>query len=140
MQKTVLVVDPDQCRLSGIASYWHDQPWKTITTNTLEEAIDILDDMVVDMIIATDDLGWLSGSEFLRLTHHRYPRMIRILITQEQLISTIKPHSLCFHAEDHFHLVTSKQYDTKFMTQVVQEMFGMEICSFQRVSGNLQVQ
>jgi len=135
MQKTVLVIDPNQNRLSEIVSYWHDQPWRTMTAYTLEEAIDILDDTTIDMIIAVEDVGWLSGAEFLRLTQHRYPRMIRILITQELLRSNGKPLSSCFHAEDLYHLATSQPYTSKNMTDVVREMFGLEVRKSGMTSG-----
>ncbi len=129
MQKTVLVIDPDQVRLSKVLSFWHDQPWRTITANTLEEAIDVLDDTTVDMVIASDDLGWLSGTEFLRLTHHRYPRMIRILITNESSTMLEKSSSHGFHAEDHFHLATSQPCNSEYVTEIVREMFGFEVMS-----------
>jgi len=126
MQKTVLVVDPDCAGLREITKLWHDQPWQTITTNTLEEAIDLLDEKVIDMIVTVEDLGWLSGYEFLRLTHHRYPRMVRILVTNDSSTSSLNSFSSCFHAEDHFHLVTSKPYYRDSMTEIVREMFGLE--------------
>ena len=126
MSKTVLVIDQHRKRLSEIVSFWHDLPWRTMTANTLEEAIDILDDTAIDMIIAAEDLGWLSGAEFLNLTHHRYPRMIRILITNELLNANQKPLSACFHAEDLFHLAMPQSYINDDMTQIVYEMFGLE--------------
>jgi len=125
MKKTVLVIDPDRAGLREIATLWQDQPWQTITANTLEEAIDILDEKAIDMIIAVEDLGWLSGYEFLRLTHHRYPRMIRILMTNESLTSGHKSFSPYFHAQDHFHIVASKPYYNESMTDIVREMFGL---------------
>ena len=135
MTKTVLVIDPNRNRLSEIVSFWYDSPWRTLTANTLEEAIDILDEMTIDMIIAAEDLGWLSGAEFLSLTHHRYPRMIRILITNELLIGNEKPLSVCFHAEDHFHLATSQSCTSDDMTDIVHKMFGLEDRTAHQVSG-----
>ena len=126
MQQTVLVIDPDRTGLREITLLWQDQPWQTITANTLEEAIDILDEKDIDMIIAVEDLGWLSGYDFLRLTHHRYPRMIRILVTNELMSGSRTSFSPCFRAEDHFHIVASKPYDCESMTAVVREMFGLE--------------
>ena len=125
MRKTVLVIDPDRAALREIAMHWQDQPWQTITATTLEEAIDILDDGAIDMIIAVEDLGWLSGYEFLRLTHHRYPRMVRVLITNDTITASRRSFSPCFHAEDHFHIVASKPYSSESMTSIVREMFGL---------------
>ena len=125
MSKTVLVIDPNRKRLSEIMDFWRDFPWRTMTANTLEEAIDILDDTTIDMIIAVEDLGWLSGAEFLSLTHHRYPRMIRILVTQEKLKGNEKPLLACFHAEDLFHLATPQSYISDAMSDIVYEMFGL---------------
>ena len=127
MQKTVLVIDPDCAGLREIVTLWQGQPWQTITANTLEEAIDILDEKAIDAIIAVDDLGWLSGYEFLRLTHHRYPRMIRILMTDDSLASNRHSFSPYFHAEDHFHIVASKPYYSDSMTDIVREMFGLGV-------------
>ena len=126
MQHTVLVIDPDRTGLREIALFWQDQPWQTIMAHTLEEAIDLLDEEVIDMIIAVDDLGWMNGYEFLRLTHHRYPRMIRILVTNESMSARRKVFSPYFHAEDHFHIVASKPFNSEFMTGIVREMFGLE--------------
>ena len=126
MKKTVLVIDSDRTRLSEIMSSWHDHPWWTITATTLDEAIDILDDTIIDMIIAVEDLGWLSGADFLRLTHHRYPRMIRILIANETFMTHQESFSPCFHAEDHFHVVATQPYNSEYMTEIVHEMFGLE--------------
>ena len=136
MPKTVLVIDPNRTHLAEIVSYWHNSPWRTMTANTLEEAIDILDDTVIDMIITVEDLGWLSGSDFLRLTHHRYPRMIRILITQELLKANEKPLSTCFHAEDFVHLATPQPYISKSMTDIVHEMFGLDTRMSHQASGH----
>jgi len=136
MSKTVLVIDPNRERLSDVVSYWHDSPWRTMTANTLEEAIDILDDMSIDMVIAVEDLGWLSGAEFLSLTHHRYPRMIRVLVTHELLKGNQKPLSVSFHAEDLCHLTTSQSYTSDGMTDIVREMFGLEERMSRQVSGN----
>ncbi|MCL2622157.1 MAG: hypothetical protein FWD31_00715 [Planctomycetaceae bacterium] len=135
MSKTILVIDPNRKRLSEIVPFWHKSPWQTLTAASLEEAIDILDDAAVDMIITVEDLGWLSGTEFLALTHHRYPRMIRVLITHELLKENEKPLSAYFHAEDHFHVTTSQPYTSDFMTEIVREMFGMEERMTHRVSG-----
>jgi len=135
MQQTVLVIDPDRAGLREIAMLWQDQPWQTITANTLEEAIDILDEKAIDMIIAVEDLGWLSGYEFLRLTHHRYPRTIRVLMTNDSMTANRKSFSPYFHAEDHFHIVASKPYDCESMTAVVREMFGLENCETYQATG-----
>lgn len=125
MERTVLVIDPDCSHLSEILSCWHDQPWRTVTANSLEEAIDVLDDECVDMVIAVEDLGWLSGSEFLRLTHNRYPQMLRVLIS-EKPCGKEKPLSSLFHAEDHIHQVTDQPCDSEEMTAIVHEMFGLQ--------------
>jgi len=138
MQKTVLVVDPNRANLRELAMFWHDQPWQTITTNTLEEAIDILDEQAIDMIIAIEDLGWLSGYEFLRLTHHRYPRTIRILITNDSSSVNSMSFSPCFHAEDHFHVVASNPYYNASTTEIVREMFGLESDETYHVTGHVQ--
>ena len=138
MRKTILVIDPDRTHLAKITSFWHDQPWQTITTNTLEEAIDILDDTSIDMIIAIDELGWLNGAEFLRLTHHRYPRMFRILVTNEPETVTERSYPDFFHAEDHFHLATSHPCDSREMTAIVHEMFGLEDRMSCQVSGTFK--
>jgi len=138
MKKTVLVIDPDRTRLSEIMSCWHDHPWWTITATTLEEAIDILDDTAIDMIIAVEDLGWLSGHEFLRLTHHRYPRMIRILIASESSMTNQKPFSPYFHAEDHFHVVTSQHCDSDDTTKIVHEILALEERILHQTTGNLR--
>ena len=138
MQKIVLVIDPDRTGLREIAKLWWDQPWQTITANTLEEAIDVLDEKCIDMIIAVEDLGWLSGYEFLRLTHHRYPRMIRVLIANDSLTSSQKSLLPCFHAEDHFHVTASKPYSSESMTDIVREMFGLENTKTYQTTGKEQ--
>jgi len=126
MKKTVLVIDPDIADLREIAMFWQNQPWQTITAYSLEEAIDILDEKTIDMIIAAEELGWLSGYEFLRLTHHRYPQTIRVLMINDSLTANRKSFSPCFHAEDHLHIVASKPYCCESMTDIVREMFGLE--------------
>ena len=126
MQKTVLVIDPDRSRLSEITTAWHNLPWRTITVPTLEEAIDILNDTIVDMVIVPEELSWLSGSEFLRLTHHRYPGMIRVLINEDAL-SVKKPEEPAdFHAESRIHFTTSQPCDSECMIHAVYELFGLE--------------
>ena len=138
MQQTVLVIDPDRAGLREIAMHWQDQPWQTITAHTLEEAIDLLDEKAIDMIIAVEDLGWMNGYEFLRLTHHRYPRMIRILIINDSPAASRKSFSPYFHAEDHFHIVASKPYSSESMTAIVREMFGLGESEAYHATDNVQ--
>ena len=125
MERTVLVINSNRSHLSEILSYWYDQLWRTVTADSLEEAIDILEDMQVDMIIAMEDFGWLSGLEFLRLTHNRYPRTFRILITREN-VEKEKAVSSMFHAEDEIHCITSHPCNSEKMTEIVYEMFDLE--------------
>ena len=132
MQKTILVIAPDSEYLSQITAYWHDRPWRTITTPTLEEAIDILNDTDIDMIIATEKLSWLSGSEFLRLTHQRYPKMFRILIADDPSSTWDMRGPTYFHAESPIHFATSHPCDSECVTQAVYDMFGMEEPKFRR--------
>jgi len=129
MQKTILVVDENRERLENIAAYWHDEPWRTITVPTAQEAIDVLDDMPVDMVIVPENMNWISGSEFLRLTCHSYPKMIRILIT-EDAPSKENEHEARkmprFRASNRIHHFSPHPCDSEYMTQVVYAMFGME--------------
>ncbi|MDR1382987.1 MAG: hypothetical protein LBJ67_03945 [Planctomycetaceae bacterium] len=129
MQKTVLVVDEDQERLMKIALYWHDEPWRTITVPTAQEAIDVLDDMPIDMVIVQENMNWISGTEFLKLTCHSYPKMIRVLLT-EDAPEKIEWHEARlmpkFHASNRIHHFSPHPCDSEYMTQVVYAMFGME--------------
>ena len=119
------MIDLDRSHLSKVLSYWCAQPWRTVTANSLEEAIDILEDTQVDIIIAAEDIGWLSGSEFLRLTHRRYPRTFRILISREN-VEKEKVVSSMFHAEDEIHCITSHPCNSTSMTEIIYEMFDLE--------------
>jgi Response regulator containing CheY-like receiver, AAA-type ATPase, and DNA-binding domains len=126
MKKTVLVIDPDREHLLEITRSWQSQPWRTITVPTLEEAIDVLSDTGVDMIIAAEELNWLNGSEFLRLTHHRYPQMIRVLITEEPDLIWNWSEPLCFHAESRIHFATSLPCTSECVVNAIYDLFGLE--------------
>jgi DNA-binding NtrC family response regulator len=83
MMKNVLVVDRDSRLLLDLAQTWAFQSWRTITASSPQEAIDILEDEIIHVVVINEEVTWLQGTSLLELIRHQYPEITQILLTAD---------------------------------------------------------
>lgn len=83
MMKTVLIVDHDRRLLLELEQTWAFQSWRTLTAVSPQEAIDLLEDIPIDVVVINEQMSWLEGTTLLELIRHQYPEMTQILLTAD---------------------------------------------------------
>jgi two-component system, probable response regulator PhcQ len=81
MKPIVLLVDDDDSVLCGLERSLHKEPYKLLTAKSGDEAILILENCEVDVLVADEMMPGMSGSELLAWTVENAPDTIRIMLT-----------------------------------------------------------
>ena len=79
--KKVLVVDDEELVTEGLERVFYGEDFKTLTASSAEQAISILEQETISVIVSDDQMPGLSGSQLMALARKRYPETIRILLT-----------------------------------------------------------
>jgi two-component system, probable response regulator PhcQ len=77
----VLIVDDDPCLLDGMRRTLRREPYTVLTSQTCEEALDLLESTPVDVIISDQDMPGMSGTAFLKCVCERRPYITRFMLT-----------------------------------------------------------
>ena len=80
-KKTVLFVDDDSVDLLSIVRALQDQPYNILTAGGCTEALEILKQNKVHVIVTDMCMPEMSGLELLRTIRKEYPDIIGIVIT-----------------------------------------------------------
>lgn len=78
---SILIVDDERSILSSISRDLSNNDYKIIVTETAIEALAILEDNEIDLIISDYKLSNTNGAEFLNLASRKWPYITRILLT-----------------------------------------------------------
>ncbi len=81
MTKTVLFVDDEPNFTSAVKRALHHEPYKILTANSAAEALRLLSEVPVDVVVSDERMPGMSGSEFLALVRERHPHTTRIMLT-----------------------------------------------------------
>ncbi|MGQ9485518.1 MAG: response regulator [Desulfosoma sp.] len=81
MQKTVLFVDDEPNFTSAVKRALRHEPHRILTANSAMEALRLLSEEPVDVVVSDERMPGMSGSEFLALVRERHPRTLRIMLT-----------------------------------------------------------
>ncbi len=81
MQPKVLLVDDDARVTEALQRVLSQEGYEISSANSAEEALEILRQKSVDVIISDEQMPGLSGSEFLTIVRHSYPDIVRIILT-----------------------------------------------------------
>jgi two-component system, probable response regulator PhcQ len=77
----VLIVDDDPNLLDGMRRALRREPYTVLTSQTCEEALNLLESSPVDVIISDQDMPGMSGTVFLKCVCDRHPCITRFMLT-----------------------------------------------------------
>lgn len=79
--RRLLLVDDEANILSALRRLLRQDRYEIITANSGNEALDVLKNSAVDVIITDQRMPGMTGVEFLRLAKNRYPDTVRIVLS-----------------------------------------------------------
>lgn len=81
MKKTVLFVDDEPNFTSAVKRALRHEPYRILTANSALEALRLLSEEPVDVVVSDERMPGMTGSEFLALVRERHQRTLRIMLT-----------------------------------------------------------
>lgn len=89
--EVVLFVDDEPALLENVTVNLRKEPYRIVTCTSGAEAIELLAQQPVDVIISDERMPGMSGSQLLAQVRTRYPSMMRVMLTgQASLEATIR--------------------------------------------------
>lgn len=77
----VLCVDDEPQVLSALQRALRHEPYEVVTAADAELALDCLDRLPIEVVIADERMPQMNGSELLAEVHRRWPWMGRVILT-----------------------------------------------------------
>ncbi|WP_156492138.1 response regulator, partial [Oleiphilus sp. HI0080] len=87
--ESILFVDDDPNIISSLKRFARSQPYKSFFANSGDEALSLMEDNFIDVVVSDMKMPKMSGDELLREVSKRYPETIRIVLSgfsEEDLI------------------------------------------------------
>ena len=81
MQHTVLVVDDEPVIREMLTEALTREPYEILCAGSAEEALSILSQESVDVVLSDEKMPGMDGSEFLAIVRQQYPDTIRMILT-----------------------------------------------------------
>ena len=81
MQPKVLIVDDDSALRDMMKEAFAREPYEVLIASSANEALALLTQGTVDVVISDEIMPGLSGSEFLAIVRKKYPDTIRMILT-----------------------------------------------------------
>jgi len=81
MNHTILFVDDEPNILHSMGRAFRNQPYKTYTSRSAEEAISILKAHDIDLIVSDENMPGMSGTKLLAWVAEHFPDIVRIVLT-----------------------------------------------------------
>jgi len=81
MQHTILIVDDEPPIRELLTDALSREPYDVLCAGSAEEALGILAQEPVDVVLSDEKMPGMSGSEFLAVVRQQYPETIRMILT-----------------------------------------------------------
>ncbi len=81
MRATVLIIDDEPNVLEGLRQALWKSPYEVVIASRPEEALGILLERKVDIVISDQLMPGMTGTELLGLVHDRQPDAVRIMLS-----------------------------------------------------------
>jgi len=78
---TVLIVDDEPIIVNLFKDALLNEPYTLLTASSAEEALSIMAQREVDVVVSDEKMPGMSGSEFLSIARQKYPEAIRMIVT-----------------------------------------------------------
>ncbi len=80
-QRTVLFVDDEEKILRSLKRVFVNEPYKTLFANSGKEALDIIQQEQVHVIVTDIRMPEMDGLELLKTVKNKYPHIIRLVLS-----------------------------------------------------------
>lgn len=87
--RTVLFVDDEEKLLRSLKRGLMDEPYKSLFANSGKEALDILKENEVHVLVTDMRMPEMGGLELLRIVKKEYPNIIRMVLSGYTQITTL---------------------------------------------------
>lgn len=91
MELKVLVVDDQPLILDVISRILSREPYDVLSAASAEEALKIMENKTIDVVISDERMPGMQGSEFLAIVRKRYPDAVRIILTGHASVASAIP-------------------------------------------------
>jgi DNA-binding NtrC family response regulator len=81
MRHKVLIVDDEPQVIEVMKQFLEAEGYEVFTAESAENALKVLNDGAIDVVISDELMSGISGTQFLGIVRHDYPDTIRILLT-----------------------------------------------------------
>ncbi len=88
-KRTVLFVDDEEKILSSLKRGLLDEPYDTLFANSGQQAIEILEQKKVHVLVTDMRMPEMLGIELLRIVKEKYPDIIRIVLSGFTQVTTL---------------------------------------------------
>ena len=78
---SILFVDDQPEVTDALEVAFHKKPFSVYTANSAAEALEILSDTSIDVVISDEQMPRMSGSQLLTIVRREYPNAIRIILS-----------------------------------------------------------
>ena len=83
----ILIVDDEQSVIKALKRSFLDDPYKVYSAISAAEALDILSENKIKVVISDEMMPGMSGADFLAKVSGRFPAVIRIMLTGHASLS-----------------------------------------------------
>ena len=80
-KRTVLFVDDDKIMLQSIERYLLDEPYHKLFAKGSKEALDIMQQEKVHVIVSDIRMPVIDGNELLKIVRKKYPHVVKIVLS-----------------------------------------------------------
>ncbi len=81
MEDTILLVDDEPNIISSLKRVLLDEHYRVFSANSGPEALDVLKEQRIKVVISDEKMPEMSGAEFLSIVRNRFPEIVRIVLT-----------------------------------------------------------
>ncbi|MEW6739770.1 MAG: response regulator [Nitrospirota bacterium] len=81
MEDDILIVDDEPNVISALTRVFIDEPYRIHSANSASEAMEILKEHPIKVVISDEKMPEISGSEFLSMVREQFPHIIRVILT-----------------------------------------------------------
>ena len=88
-KRTVLFVDDEEKVLASLRRGLLDEPYDALFANSGEQALEVLQQNPVDVIVTDMRMPEMNGLELLRMVKEKHPHVIRMVLSGYTQVSTL---------------------------------------------------
>jgi len=88
-KRTVLFVDDEEKLLRSLERGLMDEPYDTLFANSGEEALEVLKNNDVHILVTDMRMPGMNGLELLRIVKEEYPHIVRMVLSGYTQVSTL---------------------------------------------------